>query len=87
MGIIKENRIGIPKNPKDKKIIFVLPQGICFQWKMRDSRKVSAASWIDKKPNMLISNHARPIMWEGVKVTIPRCIDRVHVHILTFPFT
>lgn len=33
MGIIKENRIGIPKNPKDKKIIFIYPKAFVFNGK------------------------------------------------------
>jgi hypothetical protein len=69
---VRNNRVGLPlqlANTKefDKNIQSTL------DWRMHDSKKVSCVVWKDKKPVLLLSTHAKPIVLEGEEIPRVPC--------------
>ena len=61
-GTIRSNRVGLPDVLKDAKVFKKSAQST-LQWRMHESRQLSAIMWKDKKPVVIISSHAVPIQF------------------------
>ena len=63
-GIMKNNRVGLPHFLCNTKECHKNVQGT-FDWQMHESRSLSCVVWKDKRPVLLLSNHSKPIVFEG----------------------
>jgi hypothetical protein len=71
-GTMRSNRVGLPVKLADTKEFNKNIQGT-LDWRMHDSRKVSCVVWKNKKPVLLLSTHAKPIVSEREEIpTMPR---------------
>jgi hypothetical protein len=71
-GTVRNNRVGLPLQLANTKEFDKNIQGT-LDWRMHDSKKVSCVVWKDKKPVLLLSIHAKPIVSEGEEIPrVPR---------------
>jgi hypothetical protein len=71
-GTVRNNRVGLPLQLANTREFDKNVQGT-LDWRMHDSKKVSCVVWKDKKPVLLLSTHAKPIVLEGEEIPRVPC--------------
>jgi len=61
-GTVRANRIGLPSVLKNTKEFVKSAQGN-LEWRMHESRSMSAIAWKDKKPMLILSTHMVPLQF------------------------
>jgi hypothetical protein len=84
-GTVRTNRIGLPSRLANTKLWTKEVQGT-IGWRMHSSNKISSVVWCDKKPVLILSTHATPIVPVGsTPVTVPRRNAGVVLQVPTSP--
>lgn len=85
-GTVRPNCVGLPKAITNTKVQAKYPQRT-LSWRIHNSRKLAAVTWINKKPVMFLSSIYRPIPLHGVECRVRRRVHGVEKSFDTSPST